>query len=161
MGEVPNCVNNTLWALTQYTMVFCWIRMLTLPLCVRVCRYLVPKHPIIVCNILLQDSLIVTPRHRPVAMLRNRESVLPCYTYEWSRVLRETLVCSQSRKSPAFYGTRKFIAMLTTALHLSSSWAKCFQSTLPNCFFEIHLIVYSHLHLGLTRSLLGGRSHGR
>ena len=159
MGEVPNCVNNTLWALTQYTMVFCWIRILTLPLCVRVCRYFVPKHPIIVCVILLVDSLIVTPCYCPIAMLRNKESILPCYTYEQSRVLRETPVCSQSRNSPAFYGTRKFIAMPTRALHLSS-WAECSQSTLPNCFFKIHLMVSSHLHLGLTRSLLGGRSQG-
>jgi hypothetical protein len=70
----------------------CWIRMLTLPLCVRVCRYCVPKHPIIVRIILVEDNLIVTPRHRPVAMLLSIQSILPCYTYEWSRVLRDTPV---------------------------------------------------------------------
>ena len=35
---------------------------------------------------------------------------------------------SASRKFPAFYGTRKFIAAFTTARHLSVSWARPIQS---------------------------------
>jgi hypothetical protein len=41
----------------------------------------------------------------------------------WSRVLLEKLtsLCSQSRNSPHFYGTRKFSTILTSAGHLSLS----------------------------------------
>jgi len=43
----------------------------------------------------------------------------------WSRVLLEKLTASQLvKKSPAFYGTRRFITAFTSARHLSLSWAK-------------------------------------
>ena len=47
----------------------------------------------------------------------------------WSRVLLEKLTGSQLfKKFPAFYGTRRFIIALTSARHLSLSWASSIQS---------------------------------
>jgi hypothetical protein len=50
-----------------------------------------------------------------------------------SRVLLENLtsLCSQSRNSPYFYGTRKFFTVLTSARHLSLTWASSIQSPQP------------------------------
>jgi len=47
----------------------------------------------------------------------------------WSTVLLEKLTGSQSvKKFPAFYGTRRFITAVTSARHLSQSWASWTQS---------------------------------
>jgi len=58
------------------------------------------------------------------------------------------------KKFPAFYGTRKFIAIFTTAYHWPLSWAIWIQ------FTNFHLtsprsvlILYSHLRFDLTSSL--------
>ena len=48
----------------------------------------------------------------------------------WSRVLLEKLTGFQLvKKFPAFYGTRRFITAVTSARHLSLSWATSIQST--------------------------------
>ena len=54
------------------------------------------------------------------------------------------------KKFPAFYGTRKFITVLTRTRHLSLSWANSIQSPQPlPTFWRSILIVSSHLRLGL------------
>ena len=60
------------------------------------------------------------------------------------------MVLQLIKKFPAFYGTRKFITVLTSARHLSLSWANSIQSPqpLPN-FWRSILILSSHLRLGL------------
>ena len=69
----------------------------------------------------------------------------------WSRVLLEKLTDLQLiKKFPAFYRTPKFITVLTSARHLSLSWAKSMQSPqpLPTSWRSI-LILPSHLRLVL------------
>jgi hypothetical protein len=51
----------------------------------------------------------------------------------WSRVLLEKLTGLQLVKNfPVFYGTGRFITAFTSALHLSLSWARSFQSIHPH-----------------------------
>ena len=71
----------------------------------------------------------------------------------WSRVLLEKLIGSQLvKKFPAFYGTRKIITAVTSARHLSLSWANSIQSTPPHpTSWRSILILSSHLRLGLPR----------
>ena len=68
--------------------------------------------------------------------------------------LRSQLVLQLIKKFPAFYGTQKFITVLTSACNLSLSWANSIQSPqpLPTSSRSI-LIVSSHLHLGLPNGL--------
>jgi hypothetical protein len=50
-------------------------------------------------------------------------------THSWSWALLEKLPTVQTlKKFPAFYGTRRFITMLTRALHWFLSWARSIQS---------------------------------
>jgi hypothetical protein len=50
-------------------------------------------------------------------------------TYSWSWALLEKLPIVHLLKNfPAFYGTRRFIAVFTRVLHWSLSWAKSIQS---------------------------------
>jgi hypothetical protein len=50
----------------------------------------------------------------------------------WSTVLPEKLTGPQLvKKFPAFYGTRRFITVYTTARHLSLSWARSIQTMTP------------------------------
>jgi len=73
-----------------------------------------------------------------------------------SRVLLEKLTCLRLvKKFPAFYGTRRFITALTSARHLSLSWASSIQSTQPHPSSRRSiLILSSHLRLGLPSCLL-------
>jgi hypothetical protein len=87
-------------------------------------------------------------------------SVLMCYllTYlltTWSRVLLEKLTGLQLvKKFPAFYGTRKFLTTLTSARHLSLSWASPIQSSHPHpTSWRSILTLSSHLRLGLPSGL--------
>jgi hypothetical protein len=51
----------------------------------------------------------------------------------WSRILLQKIPGSLLvKKFPAIYGTRRFIAPFTRALHLSLSWASSIQSILPH-----------------------------
>ena len=66
------------------------------------------------------------------------------YTYlltPWSRVLLEKLTGSAaSQEIPRIFGTRRFITVLTSARHLSLSWANSIQSLQPSShFLKIHL----------------------
>ena len=69
--------------------------------------------------------------------------------------LRSKLVCSLSRNSPHFYGTRSFITALTSVRHLSLSWASPMQSTYPHPMsWRSILILSTHLRLGLPSGLV-------
>jgi hypothetical protein len=74
----------------------------------------------------------------------------------FSRVLLEKLTCIQLvKKFPAFYVTRKFITAVTSARHLSLSWASSFQSIPPHpTTWRSTLILSSHLRLGLPSGLI-------
>jgi hypothetical protein len=73
----------------------------------------------------------------------------------WSWVLLEKLTGSAvSQEIPRIFGTRKFLTVLTSARHLSLSWANPIQSPqpLPTSWRSI-LILSSHLRLGLPYGL--------
>ena len=73
----------------------------------------------------------------------------------WCRVLLEKLTGLQLfKKFPAFHVTRRFITALTSARHLSLSWASPIQSTYlhPTSWRSI-LILSTHLRLGLPSGL--------
>jgi len=73
----------------------------------------------------------------------------------WSRVLLEKLTGSAaSQEIPRIFGTRKFITVLTSARHLSLSWASYIQSSQPPpTSWRSILILSSHLRLGLPSGL--------
>ena len=66
--------------------------------------------------------------------LRHRVPHLLTYLLTpWSRVLLEKLTDFQLiKKFPAFYGTRRFITVFTSARHLSLSWSSSIQSIPPH-----------------------------
>ena len=73
----------------------------------------------------------------------------------WSRVLLEKLTDSAaSQEIPRIFGTRKFLTVLTSARHLSLSWANTieFPQPPPTSWRSI-LVLSSHLHLGLPNGL--------
>ena len=74
----------------------------------------------------------------------------------WCRVLLEKLTGLQLvKKLPAFHGTRRFIAALTSVRHLSLSWASPIQSIYPHpTSWRSILILSAHLRLGLPTGLL-------
>jgi hypothetical protein len=59
------------------------------------------------------------------------------------------------KKFPAFYGTRRFITVFTTARHWSLPWARCTQST-PSHSVSLRssLILSSHLCLCVPSGLI-------
>ena len=71
------------------------------------------------------------------------------------RVLLEKLTGLQLvKKFPAFHGTRRFITALTSARHLSLSWASPIQSIYPHSTsWRSILILSTHLRLGLPSGL--------
>ena len=72
-----------------------------------------------------------------------------------SRVLLEKLTSSAaSQEIPRIFGTRRFITVLTSARHLSLSWANSIQTPQPppNSWRSI-FILSSHLRLGLPNGL--------
>ena len=77
-----------------------------------------------------------------------RASCLRCIS---SRIILEKLTVSQLVKkiSSAFYGTRHFVTVLTTASHLTLSRAKLNQST-PSRLFSLRVILVLPSHLRLV-----------
>ena len=74
----------------------------------------------------------------------------PCSTVLLQKLTGFQLV----KKFPAFYGTRRFISAVTSARHLSLSWASSIQSTPPHpASWRSFLILPSHLRLGLPSGL--------
>jgi len=73
----------------------------------------------------------------------------------WSRVFLEKLTGFQLVKEfPAFYGTRRFITVFTSARHLSLSWASSIQPIPPHpTSWRTILILSSYLRLGLPCGL--------
>ena len=73
----------------------------------------------------------------------------------WSRVLLEKLTGSAaSQEIPRIFGTRRFVTVLTSARHLSLSWANSIQSPQPPpTSWRSILILSSHLRLGLPSGL--------
>jgi hypothetical protein len=64
--------------------------------------------------------------------------------------LRQKLIATQIvKKFPAFYGTRRFITVFTTARHKPISWARWIQST-PHHSMSLRsiLMLSSHLRVG-------------
>jgi hypothetical protein len=77
----------------------------------------------------------------------------------WSRVIHENLTVAQLvKKLPAFYGTRRFITVYTTARHWSLTRAIWILFT-PSHHISVRLslILCSHLCLGLLRGLFPSR----
>ena len=75
--------------------------------------------------------------------------------YRLSYPAHEKLVgCQKFQKIPAFDWTRRFIAVLTaTPLFVSILCQICPVHTVASCFLKTHLIVYSHLRVGLPSGL--------
>ena len=73
----------------------------------------------------------------------------------WNRVLLEKLTGSAaSQEIPRIFGTRRFITVLTSARHLSLSWANSIQSPQPPpTSWRSILILSFHLRLGLPNCL--------
>jgi hypothetical protein len=60
-----------------------------------------------------------------------------------------------AKKFPTFYGTRRFFTVLTSARHLSLSWANSIQSPWPPPTSWTSILILSfHLRLGLPNGLL-------
>jgi hypothetical protein len=86
------------------------------------------------------------------------DSLTHCLTNQptpWRSVLLEKLPVGQLLKNfPAFYGTQRFISVVTRALHWSLSWSTWIQSIPLNPIsLRFILILLSHLHLGLPNGL--------
>jgi len=80
------------------------------------------------------------------------------YLTPCTRVLRDEVIVTQLvKKSPAFYGTRRFITVFTRARQLCLSWARWIQSTTSQPS-TINLNISSHLRLGLTTGLFPSNS---
>jgi hypothetical protein len=63
-------------------------------------------------------------------------------THSWTWALHEKPPIVQLLKNfPAFYGTRKFITVLTRALHCTLSWARSIQS-IPSYLSNIHFNIF-------------------
>ena len=77
-----------------------------------------------------------------------------CYLLtQWSRVLPEKLKRPKLlKKSPAFYGTRRFITVFTRARHMSLSWARSIQSVPPHPTSRRSILILSS-HLLIPRLL--------
>ena len=83
-----------------------------------------------------------------------------CYLHTYlltpySRVLLEKLTSLQLvKKFPAFYGTQRFITAVTSARHLSLSWASSIESINPHITsWRSILILSTYLRLGLPSGL--------
>ena len=91
-------------------------------------------------------------KNRSIGWERKRNSYLITYLLTpWSTVLLEKLTGSAaSQEIPSILWNRKFITVLTSARHLSLTWANSIQSPQPPpTSWRSILILSSHLRLGL------------
>ena len=103
-------------------------------------------------------TLPYSQREFALGVRRRQIKNVVCLTYlltACTRVLLEKLTGFQiAKKFPAFYGTRRFITVLTSARHLSLSWASYVQPIRPHpTSWRSILIVSSLLRLGLPSRL--------
>ena len=81
-------------------------------------------------------------------------TALPFFTWLSTVHLEKLTGLQLVKKFPAFYGTRRFITALTSARHLSLSWASSIQSIPPHSTsLRCILTLSSHLRLGLSTGL--------
>ena len=87
--------------------------------------------------------------------LTNSSYLLTYLLNPWSRVFLGKLTGSAaSQEITRIFGTRRFITVLTSARHLSLSWANSIQSPQPPpTSWRSILILSSHLRLGLPNGL--------
>jgi hypothetical protein len=92
----------------------------------------------------------------PSVLLPSEFPYFSLYLTLWSWVpLEKRLVVWILDSFPAIYGTRRFIAEFTRALHLPLSWARPIKSTSPNPTSTRSILILSnHLRLGLPGDLL-------
>ena len=99
-----------------------------------------------------------------VANLSSIKSLILTYLLTpWSRVLLAKLTGSAaSQEIPRIFGTRRFITVLTSARHLSLSWANSIQSPQPSPTSWTSILILSpHLRLGLPSCLFPSGFHTR
>jgi hypothetical protein len=87
--------------------------------------------------------------------IHNTKIITHSLTHSWSWALLEKLPIVQLLKNfPAFYGTRRFVSVLTRALHWSLSWARSIQS-IPSHPISLRfiLILFTHLLISLPSCL--------
>ena len=101
-----------------------------------------------------------------VGFIRKESVTMYGHTYlftPWSRVLLEKLTGSAaSQEIPRIFETRRFLTVLTSARHLSLSWANYIQSPQPPPIsWRSILILSSHLRLGHLNGLFHARSYDR
>jgi hypothetical protein len=89
------------------------------------------------------------------SLTHSRTHLLTYLSAPWSRVVLEKLTgFAASQEIPRIYGNRNFITVLTSARHLSLSWARSIQSQQPPpTSWRSILILSSHLRLGLHNGL--------
>ena len=72
----------------------------------------------------------------------------PFHQIPWSRILLEKLTALElANKFPAFYGTRRYIAVFTSARHLSLFWATPIQSMLLHPTSHIQVVFINSIFL--------------
>jgi hypothetical protein len=100
------------------------------------------------------DSAVVH-RKRDVPCHESIWVAQPYILTPWSRVLLEKLTgFAAIQEIPRIYGTRNFITVLTSARHLSLSWARYTQSPQPPPTSSRSILILSvHLRLGLPNGL--------
>jgi hypothetical protein len=68
---------------------------------------------------------------------------------------REASSCAATKKFPAYYGTWRFIATFTGALHLSLSRTRPIQSIPPHSVYPRSILILStHLHWTVVQSVI-------
>jgi hypothetical protein len=100
-----------------------------------------------------QASRVVYNRLRRYAI----SAVLREYTYsmEQNPSWEADQFLQLTKKFPAFYGTRRFITVLTSARHLFLSWANSIQSPRPpSNFLNIHLNIIRPSTSGVLREYM-------
>ena len=75
-------------------------------------------------------------------LLKGRNILLTYLLHGAESFLRSQLVLQLIKKFPAFYGTRKFITVLTSASHLSLPWASLIQFIPPHPTSWRSILIY-------------------